>query len=121
VGRGLDLELGFKAYGAPGKVASHCDRRWMSMILETEEFEVNDVEGFQLAFESFRTAFEQAGAADPRVFRHAQDPKRVLATLRWPDVETCQKFAREHEAEFESGFGPLIVSMSPSERWEELL
>jgi len=29
-------------------------------------------------------------------------------------------FAREHESEFQSTFGPVLVSMKPGERWDEL-
>lgn len=90
------------------------------MIYETQEFEVNDVQGFARAFEGFRSAFEQAGGTDPRVFRHTDEPNRVLATIRWPDVEACDAFAREHESEFQSTFGPVLVSMKAGERWEEL-
>ena len=90
------------------------------MIYETEEFEVSDLGGFTKAFESFRSAFEQGGGTEPRLLRHTQDPNRVLATVRWPSVDACHAFAREHEAEFQSTFGPTIVSASPGELWEEL-
>ena len=90
------------------------------MIYETEEFEVSDVDGFVRAFEGFRSAFEGAGATDHRVFRHTGEPNRVLATIQWPDLESCHAFAREHEAEFQSTFGPVIVAASPSEQWEAL-
>ena len=90
------------------------------MIYETEEFEVNDVDGFARAFERFRGAFEGAGATEPQLFRHTREPNRVLAAVRWPDLESCQAFASEHESEFESTFGPVIVSAAPSEQWEPL-
>jgi len=90
------------------------------MIHEAEEFEVSDVARFKEAFEGFRATIEQAGGSDVRLLRHTEAPNRVLGTIRWPDVEACHTFAREHEAEFGSALGPLIVSAGPSQLWEEL-
>lgn len=90
------------------------------MIYETEAFVVEDVDTFRQQFEALRASLEQAGATEVRLFRGAREPNRVLASCWWPDLESCQRFAAEHEEEFGSIMATAVQSAEPSQQWEQV-
>jgi hypothetical protein len=104
---GVDFETGTKLQGGG------------AIIYNTEVFDVSDVAKFKQAVESLRASLTEAGATDVRLFRHVEQPNRVLATMWWPDAESCRKFARDNEQEFESVLAPLMTSMQPEDLWED--
>jgi hypothetical protein len=90
------------------------------MIYNTETFEVSDVARFKEAMDSLRAALTEAGGADVRLFQHVNEPNRVLASMWWPDAESCRAFAHNHEEEFRATVGPLISSHQPEDLWEQI-
>jgi hypothetical protein len=90
------------------------------MIYNTETFEVSDVARFRDAMDSLRALLIEAGGTDIRLFRNVDEPNRVLASMWWPNAESCRAFARDHEEEFGGTVGPLIASHQPEDLWEPI-
>ena len=90
------------------------------MIYNTEMFEVSDAAKFKDAIDSLRAALTDAGGTEIKVFRHVVQPNRVMASMWWPDAESCRAFGRDHEEEFETRLVPLVTSMQPEDLWQEL-
>jgi hypothetical protein len=90
------------------------------MIYNTEIFEVSDATKFKRALESLRGALTEAGGTHLRIYRCLDDPTKVLASMYWPDVESCRAFARDHEEEVEATLRPSLRSHQPEDLWEEI-